>query len=179
MILMLSVRLALLEDAALLHRMAKRLHIEGRDLNTAEATGFFLYAGSEEDYAATIAASPYCYVAVDGEQSAGFLTTMTPEQVSKHPSPKNRALFEENGEYPMVLEQIGVLPDFQGKGIGQALLDRLMADCPVSRVVATVVHWPVSNQRSIGFLVDRNGWRHFREVRTAKRVWGFYEWLRF
>jgi hypothetical protein len=36
--------------------------------------------------------------------------------------------------------------------------------------------WPVRNERSIHFLVENNGWRQFREVRTRKRIWGFYEW---
>ncbi len=156
--------------------MARRLHVEGRDWNSAQATGFFLYVGSEEDYASKIHDSPYCYVAMVDDAPAGFLTTVTPEGVSRHPSEKNRALFLENGEYPLLLEQIGVLPEFQGKGAGQALLERMTSDWHGPRIVATIIHGPLRNERSIGFLAGRNGWIQFREVRTRQRLWGFYEW---
>ncbi|MBI4903190.1 MAG: GNAT family N-acetyltransferase [Acidobacteria bacterium] len=172
---MVTVRQAVSSDAALLHRMARRLHVEGRDWNSAQATGFFLYVGSEADYSRKLSESPYCYVAMIDETPAGFLTTVTPEGVAKHPSEKNRALFLDNGQYPLLLEQIGVLPEYQGRGAGQAMLDRMIGDFPGHRIVATIIHAPLRNERSIGFLAGRNGWQQFREVRTAQRLWGFYE----
>ena len=173
---MITVRQAVSADAALLHRMARRLHVEGRDWNSAQATGFFLYVGSEADYQKKLSESRYCYVAMLDDEAVGFLTTVTPDGVAKHPNPKNRTLFEQNGKYPLVLEQIGVLPEHQGRGAGQALLDRMCADWS-GRIVATVVHGPLRNERSINFLAVRNGWQQFREVRTSQRLWGFYEWI--
>src|SRR6266545_87217 len=118
---MVIVRKAVSGDAGLLHRIARRLHVEGRDWNTAQATGFFLYVGSEADYIRKLSESPYCYLASIDEDPVGFLTTVTPEGVARNPSEKNRALFREDGQYPLVLEQIGVLPEHQRKGVGQAL----------------------------------------------------------
>jgi len=169
------VRQAIPDDAADMHRLATALSLEGRDMQSAQNTGFFLYVGPEEHYRTTIESSPCCYLALNEQgHPVGFLTTMTPEGVSKFPNIRSRDLFFKNGKYPLVLEQIGVSPHAQGQGIGQAMLDRLLADWPRERIVATVVLQPVRNIPSIRFL-EKNGWRMWREIRTEMRIWGFYE----
>lgn len=171
-----KIRRALPSDAVPMHRVATTLQLEGRDLQLAQETGFFLFVGTPEHYRNTLTASPYCWVAMDDENCIGFLTTMTASGVAKFPKPKSRELFSKDGKFPLVLEQIGVLPDWQRRGVGQALLDTLLQECPEPRIVSTIIHQPVRNTRSIQFLVEKNGWKPWREVRTEKRVWGFYEW---
>lgn len=170
-----TIRPAIPEDAAAMHRLAAALTLEGQDMPTAQQKGFFLYVGSEDHYRTTIETSPYCYVALNEHgHLIAFLTTMTPDRVAKFPNIRSRDLFYKNGQYPLILEQIGVSQHVQGQGIGSALMERLLADCPYPRIAATVLLQPIRNVRSIEFL-ERYGWRMWREVRTEKRVWGFFE----
>jgi ribosomal protein S18 acetylase RimI-like enzyme len=162
------------QDAAHLRQIATWLQLQSRESEAARKSGFFLYAGSEEDYRKAIRESPYCFVAREDGQCVGFLTTMTPQALAHMPPGPNRDLFERTGEFPLLIEQIGVLPEWHNRGIGQALLDALMAQSGAPWLMATVVHAPVRNERSIRFLL-RNGWTLYREVTTRKRVWGFYE----
>jgi ribosomal protein S18 acetylase RimI-like enzyme len=168
------VRQAIPDDAAAMHRLAAALSLEGQDMPTAQEKGFFLYVGSEDHYRNTITTSPYCYVALNEQgHVVGFLTTMTPDRVAEFPNIRSRDLFYKNGEYPLVLEQVGVSPHARGKGIGAAMVERMLADSPFRRIAATVLLQPVRNVRSIAFL-EKHGWRMWREVRTEKRVWGFF-----
>jgi len=169
------VRQAKPEDAEAIRRVAQLLSVEGRDLRDAQNRGFFLYVGTLEKYRKKITDSPYCFVALDDETCIGILTTVTPQSLAAMPAGPNRNLFDEHGAFPLLIEQIGVLPEYQGRGVGQMMLDAMMAASNTARLMATIVHWPVCNQRSIHFLVNRNGWRLQREVTTEKRVWGFYE----
>ncbi|MCC6367688.1 MAG: GNAT family N-acetyltransferase [Bryobacterales bacterium] len=165
------------QDAVHLHQIAKWLQLQSRESEAAKKSGFFLYVGSEEDYRKTIRQSPFCFLARKDEQCVGFVTTMTPQALAQMPAGPNRDLFERNGEFPLLIEQIGVLPEWQNRGIGQALLDALIAQSGAPWLMATVVHAPVRNERSIRFLL-RNGWTLYREVATRTRVWGFYEFRR-
>lgn len=74
-----TIRRALPDDALPMHRVATALQLEGRDLQLPR-TGFFLFVGTPEHYRNTLTASPYCWVAIDGDTCVGFLTTMTPTE---------------------------------------------------------------------------------------------------
>lgn len=163
------------EHAEAIHRIARRLQLEGRELTAAVKSGFFLYAGSVTDYQKTLRESDFCYIAREAQECIGFLTTITPEALAKLPAGPNRDLFEENGEFPLLIEQIGVTPEWQHRGVGQSLIEELLEKSKTTRLMATVVHSPVRNEGSIQFLL-RNQWRLHREVTTVKRVWGFYEY---
>lgn len=165
------------QDAVHFHQIATWLQLQSRESEAAKKYGFFLYVGSEEDYRETIRESPFCFLARDGEQCTGFLTTVTPQSLARMPAGPDRDLFERNGEFPLLIEQIGVVPEWQGRGIGRELLEALVRHSGATWLMATVVHAPVRNERSIRFLL-RNGWTLYREVPTRRRVWGFYEFRR-
>ena len=172
---MVRVRQAKVADAEAVQRVARLLSVEGRDLKVAQERGFFLYVGTLEKYRKKITDSPYCFVAFDDDDCVGMLTTVTPATLAAMPPGPNRSLFDDKGSFPLLIEQIGVLPEYQNRGVGQAMHDALLEASDTSRLMATIVHQPVCNQRSIDFLVNKNGWRLYREVTTEKRVWGFYE----
>lgn len=172
---MLRVRQAQVEDAEAIQRVARLLSVEGRDLRDAQNRGFFLFVGTLEKYRKKLTDSPFCFIAFDDEACIGMLTTVTPATLAAMPAGPNRKLFDDHGSFPLLIEQIGVLPEYQGRGVGQAMLDAMMEASDATRFMATIVHWPVCNQRSINFLVKKNGWSLHREVTTEKRVWGFYE----
>lgn len=166
---------AQVEDAPAIARIARSLLLEGRDLTYAETHGFFIFAGTTDHYAKMIRESRYCYVAKDDGQCIGFITTREPAGVaSLKPSP-SRDLFLEDGEFPLVLEQIGVLPEWQDRGVGQALLDHLVNSTTHPRITATLVVGPIRNERSVRFFGEKNGWVLRRQAKAAARVWNFYE----
>jgi ribosomal protein S18 acetylase RimI-like enzyme len=174
-VIVISVRQAKVEDAEAIQRVARLLSVEGRDLRAAQDRGFFLFVGSLEKYRKKITDSPFCFVAFDDESCIGMLTTITPATLAAMAPGPNRNLFDDHGSFPLLIEQIGVLPEYQGRGVGQSMLDSMVSASNATRLMATIVHWPVCNQRSINFLVNKNGWHLQREVTTEKRVWGFYE----
>ncbi len=159
-----------------MNHIARTLRLEGRDLEHAIEEGFFLYAGGVEDYRKTIRESPHCYAAFEENRCVGFLTTVTPESLAALPAGKNRDVFQDQGEFPLLVEQVGVLPDFQNRGIGRALVEAMIENAPVTRIVVTLVHAPVCNQRSLRFFSRERGWRRWKEVTTSRRQWGFYEY---
>ncbi|MCS7025515.1 MAG: GNAT family N-acetyltransferase [Bryobacteraceae bacterium] len=172
---MVEIERARVEDAAAMARIARSLLLEGRDLNVAQERGFFLFAGREEFYAQMIRCSRYCYVARDSPTCIGFLTTREPDQLRAMKPSKYRDIFLEHGEFPLLIDQLGVLPSYQGRGVGQALLDQLLADCPAPRITATVVVGPVRNARSIRFFAEQNHWTLRKQVNTGDHVWSFFE----
>lgn len=172
---MIEIEPARVEDAPAISRIARSLLLEGRDLTSAEEHGFFLFAGRDEFYEKMIRASHYCYVARDNGQCIGFITTREPAQLKAMPAGKYRDIFLENGEFPLLIEQIGILPEWQNRGIGQALLDQVVASCPQPRITATVVVAPVRNSRSVRFFAEQNKWTLRRQVNTGDHVWCFYE----
>ncbi|MBL8230814.1 MAG: GNAT family N-acetyltransferase [Bryobacterales bacterium] len=172
---MIEIEQARAEDAPAIGRIARSLLLEGRDLDTAEAQGFFLFAGRDDFYAKMVSGSRYCYMARDGDECIGFITTREPSQLRAMKPTKHLHLFLENGEFPLLIEQIGVLPQYQGRGIGQALLDRVLSDCSLPRVTATVVVGPVRNSRSVRFFAEQNQWTLRRQVNTGDHLWCFYE----
>jgi GNAT superfamily N-acetyltransferase len=175
---MARIKPATVQDAEAMNRIARTLRLEGRDLQHAEEEGFFLYVGGVEDYRKTIRESAYCYSAFVDSGCVGFLTTVSPESLAALPPGRNRDVFLDKGDFPLLIEQVGVLPEHQNRGIGRALLDTAIENAPVSRLVATLVHAPVCNQRSLRFFSKQHGWRLWKEVTTSRRQWGFYEYRR-
>ena len=138
------------------------------------ADGYLVYVASAEEYARRLAESAYSVVAVDDGRVVGFLRAVGSEE------PGWSAEYAEvAGHLPLagyvLIDQIGVLPEYKGQGVAQAMFDAVVARSGVRRLGAMIMHGPVRNARSLGFFTGRNGFSLVGEVVEAPYVWGYYE----
>jgi ribosomal protein S18 acetylase RimI-like enzyme len=75
----------------------------------------------------------------------------------------------------VLIDQIGVLPAYQGLGLAQKMLDAVAGRSGAARMGAMILHAPLRNARSLGFFTGRNGFVLVREAAEPPFVWGYYE----
>lgn len=138
------------------------------------ADGYLVYVASPEEYARRMAGSAYSVVAVDGGRVVGFLRAVGSGEADW--SAEHAAMA---GGLPLegyvLIDQIGVLPAYQGLGLAQRMLDAVVGRSGALRLGAMILHAPLRNARSLGFFTGRNGFALVREVAEPPFVWGYYE----
>jgi ribosomal protein S18 acetylase RimI-like enzyme len=144
-------------------------------LDSARSTeGYLLHVVSAEEYARRFAASAYSVVAVDEGEVVGFLRAVGGEEAELSPQ-----YAELTAPLPLtgylLIDQIGLLPAYKGKGLAQQMLDAVIARSGASRLGAVIMHGPVRNARSLGFFTGRNGFSLVRELSEPPFEWGYYE----
>ncbi len=138
------------------------------------ADGYLVYIATAEEYSRRFASSAYSVVAVEDGVVVGFLRAVGGEEGEFTPESAELASHLPLEGYVLV-DQIGLRPDYKGKGLAQAMLDAVVARSRAQRLGAVIMHGPVRNARSLGFFTGRNGFSLVRELSDPPFVWGYYE----
>ncbi len=138
------------------------------------ADGYLVFVGTSEEYARRFGASAYSVVAVDDGRVVGFLRAVGGEEEDLTPESANLANHLPLPGY-VLIDQIGLLPEYKGHGLAQAMLDAVVTQSGATRMGAVIMHGPVRNARSLGFFTGRNGFSLVRELTDPPFVWGYYE----
>ena len=138
------------------------------------ADGYLVFIPEAEEYSRRFAASAYSVVAVDEGRVVGFLRAVAGEEPELNPESAALASHLPLPGYVLV-DQIGLLPAYKGRGLAQAMLDAVVSRSQPKRLGAVIMHGPLRNDRSIGFFTGRNGFSLLRELPDPYFTWGYYE----
>ncbi|MFN9458248.1 MAG: GNAT family N-acetyltransferase [Acidobacteriota bacterium] len=136
--------------------------------------GYLVYVASAAEYARRLGGSAYSVVAVEEGRVVGFLRALGSGEADW--SVEHGAMA---GGLPLegyvLIDQIGVLPAYQGLGLAQKMLDAVAGRSGAARMGAMILHAPLRNARSLGFFTGRKGFVLVREAAEPPFVWGYYE----
>lgn len=171
------IRRALPADGRAIHAIAQRFHVQRipEDLNAGQ--GFLLNLHPEEEYARRIEASPNCVVAETEGVVAGFITAYPIETCRPWIDARDVTyayILEQAGPEDLLLDQIGVLPEFIGRQVAASLYREFERSASGRAVWLDIVHGPVRNQRSVRFFHERFGFRLVREMSGGPLRFGVY-----
>lgn len=153
-----TIEKAKVEDVGAIWKVAKSVEY---DKNTNNK-GFLLVVLSKDKYKQRIKKSHHFFVAKEGNKIVGFVMAYTKGVLEslKREMPYEMdavlAALKQKGKQ-LYLEQLGVLPKFQRKGVAQKLYNHLVKTEPSSQIVAEISLKP-KNEASINFFVDKNRW---------------------
>jgi ribosomal protein S18 acetylase RimI-like enzyme/uncharacterized damage-inducible protein DinB len=169
------IRNAVVSDAAAIAAIAESVRYSQAD--AIPARGYLVFVGTPEEYAARLENNTSSFVAeADGKAIAFLLTTYDTGDTATHiegDAVRTRIF----GDNALLVDQIGVSPDARGLGAGTKMLERMLADVAPSRATACIMHWPLRNERSVGFFEGRCGFRCIGEYHEGNGfLWGIYEW---
>ena len=133
--------------------------------------GFLRNRHTAEEYKRIIRETPLCLVAEEEGKVVGFLTAFAPEKMR----PCNRAEREiARGEGFVYVSQVGVRPEWAGKGIGTALYVELLRETGGARLVITISSNP-PNEASARFH-NKFGFVRTKEVTEEDGTkWGVHK----
>ncbi|MFO0503920.1 MAG: GNAT family N-acetyltransferase, partial [Acidobacteriota bacterium] len=136
--------------------------------------GYLVFVASAAESARRLGGSAYSVVAVEEGRVVGFLRALGSGEADW--SVEHGAMA---GGLPLegyvLIDQIGVLPAYQGLGLAQKMLDAVAGRSGAARMGAMILHAPLRNARSLGFFTGRNGFVLVREAAEPPFVWGYYE----
>jgi GNAT superfamily N-acetyltransferase/uncharacterized damage-inducible protein DinB len=139
--------------------------------------GYLVYVGTPEDYARRLRGGAVGYAAVDGGALAGYLLmSQSASGTATHADSDavRERIFSGGG---WLVDQIGLRPGLRGRGLGQALLRRFVADFGPERMTAVIMHGPMRNERSLRFFAEQFGFRCIGEYSEGDGMyWGIHEW---
>lgn len=138
------------------------------------ADGYLVYIPGPEEYARRFAADSHSVVALDGDRVVGFLRAIPGLHPELDPASVQLAAHLPLDGF-VLIEQIGLLPAYKGRGLAQAMLDAVIASSGANRLGAVIMHGPVRNARSLGFFTGRNGFSLVHELADPDFEWGYYE----
>lgn len=136
--------------------------------------GYLVHIATPEEYARRFAASAYSVVAVNDGAVVGFLRAVGGEEAELAPHYAELTAPHSLDGY-LLIDQIGLLPAYKGRGLAQQMLDAVIARSGARRLGAVIMHGPVRNARSLGFFTGRNGFSLVREFSEPPYDWGYYE----
>lgn len=148
------------------------------DLNAE--TGFLLGDYSAEEFEHRLAHSSIIFLAEAGETPAGYLTAyprpvFAPFVEAARPSnPAYAWILDHGGPDVVLLDQIGVLPEFRQLRTARALYDAFAAGAGPAPVMLDIVHAPVRNRRSVAFFQERLGYHLVTEIASGPILSGIY-----
>jgi ribosomal protein S18 acetylase RimI-like enzyme len=138
------------------------------------ADGYLVHIATPEEYSRRFAASAYSVVAVDDDAVVGFLRAVGSDEAELDPHYAELTAPQTLDGY-LLVDQIGLLPAYKGRGLAQQMLDAVIARSGARRLGAVIMHGPVRNARSLGFFTGRNGFSLVREFSEPPYDWGYYE----
>lgn len=169
------IRKATPADAAAISAIAESLRYKAGE--AVPSKGFLVFVGTPEQYAARLTANDTSFVAeLNGKVVAFLLTAASPGDTATHAEDEEviRRTFEGSA---LLVDQIGVSAEAKGQGSAAQLLDAVLTHVKPSRMTASIMHWPLRNDRSIGFFSGKNGFRCIGEYHEGNGfLWGIYEW---
>lgn len=142
--------------------------------SASSADGYLVYVADAEEYSRRFASSAYSVVAVDDGRVGFFLRAVAGEESELTPESAALARHLPLPGYVLV-DQIGLLPAYKGRGLAQAMLDAGVSRSQPKRLGAVILHAPLRNARSISFFSGRNGFSLVRELPDPDFTWGYYE----
>ena len=170
------IRLARIEDAEAVAEIAESVRYRSGE---ADATcGYLVYVGTPSEYRARIADSGICYVAEEENRVVAFLLMSRTGAVNTATHLGVGAVAERMfAEDALLVDQIGVGPQARSRGFGPAMYQRMLEDLKPHRITASIMHFPLRNEKSIGFFARTNGWKCIGEYSEGDAfLWGMYEW---
>lgn len=144
-----NIRKATPADGHAISAIAESVRFDSRTANPRN--GYLVFVGTPEEYAERSG-----FVAeVDGHVEAFLLTSLS------------------SADNSVLIDQIGS----RAKGAAAMLLEAAIATLAPARMTASIMHWPLRNERSIGFFEGKNHFRCIGEYEQGHGfLWGVYEW---
>jgi predicted GNAT superfamily acetyltransferase/uncharacterized damage-inducible protein DinB len=138
--------------------------------------GYLVFVGTPDEYAARLEGNNTSYVAErEGQVVAFLLTSFSSEDTATH-TEGAEVMERIFGHGSLLVDQIGVGSAARGLGAAQQLHQQMLSDVAPERMTACIMHWPLRNQRSIGFFEGKSGYRCIGEYHEGNGfLWGIYE----
>jgi len=169
------IRRAVVQDAEAIAAIAESVRY--REGDAIPAHGYLVFVGTPQEYATRLADISTSFVAeLDGKVIAFLLSSFSSGNTATQiiDDEVQTRIF---GEDALLIDQIGVSPDARGLGAGSLMLERTFSAAKPTRATACIMHWPLRNERSIGFFAGRCGFRCIGEYDEGNGfLWGIYEW---
>ncbi len=172
---MIEIRPLSVADAPYLSAIAESVRY--REGAADPRSGYLVYVGKPDEYAARIAANPHSFLALLDGHPAGYILTAADPQGSATQASGDAVQARIFGNGALLVDQIGIRPHARGHGIAAQLYQRLLAEAKPTRLTASIMHGPLLNQRSVSFFSGKQGWKCIGEFSEGYGfLWGIYEW---
>jgi GNAT superfamily N-acetyltransferase len=159
----------------LLSVLARRIP---EDLNGE--TGFLVTHHTSATYDERLALSSLGFVAEASGRIVGFLLAYPRKvfapwvEAARIADPGYAYILDTGGPDVVLLDQIGVLPEWRRLGTAPRLYEAFAAAATSHPVMLDIVHAPVLNKRSVSFFCDRLGYRLMGEFPGRVLTTGIY-----
>ena len=148
---------------------------------TTEKTGLVKYnTPTEEEIKNRIKGNKFFYVAEEKGNIIGFLSSYTDIKLKKLNFKKDEIInhiLKKDSSF-IFWDQLGIIKDYQNKGIGKNLSDKFTQDAIKSKyktLYAPISHKPYRNNFSIK-LVKKLGWKLIEEIKVYNGlIFGIYK----
>jgi|GEM_PF-113982 len=170
-----NIRPASTSDAPAIAAIAESVRFNRATADSAK--GYLVYVGTPAEYASRIEANRTSFIAEkDGNVGAFLLTSPQAGNTATH-AESSEVLERIFGGGALLVDQIAVSPQTRGQGSADLLFMHMRSALAPQRMTASIMHWPLRNERSIGFFSGKMGFKCIGEYDEGDGfLWGIYEW---